>query len=591
MLLRAFVRGAWRRGTAETVCAPADYRTADEHVQPHRTGAAGFDPAATLAAPGSPGAARERLLHVHEVPARPAAPCEWPDWVNPPCMPRSAGAGIARCGRTSARRPTSPRRAARRHRHGHGVGQEPGLPRCRCSRAVVGGCGRAHRARGDGALPVADQGAGRRPAGPASRRWRVPGRAGGDLRRRHPARGAALDPRPRPARAHQPRPAAPLAAARARALGAVPAARCATSSSTSATSTAASSARTSRRCCAGCGGSPRATARRRRSCSPRPPCADPGEHAARLIGLPVHAGHRGRVAAGGDDLRAVGARPIPGRRRARGAAPAQRHRRGRRAARRAACVDGVQTVAFARSRAGVEVAGRERPAALAEVDAGAGRGASRPTAAATCPRSGASSSAALRDGQLRGLAATNALELGIDVSGLDAVLLAGWPGTRASLWQQAGRAGRSGDAVAGGARRRRRPARHLPRAPPRGDLRRGRVEATVMDPRQPARAGAAPGRRGRRAAADRGRPRRCSARTTRGPARRARRPRHPAAPAGAGGSGRARTGPADHVSLRGAGEVVRIVERRTGRVLGTVDEASAHSQVHTGAVHVHQGQT
>jgi DEAD/DEAH box helicase domain-containing protein len=48
---------------------------------------------------------------------------------------------------------------------------------------------------------------------------------------------------------------------------------------------------------------------------------------------------------------------------------------------------------------------------------------------------------------------------------------------------------------------------------------------------------------------------------------------------------------ADHVSLRGSGDVVTIVERRTGRVLGTVDEASAHSQVHTGAVHVHQGET
>ena len=49
--------------------------------------------------------------------------------------------------------------------------------------------------------------------------------------------------------------------------------------------------------------------------------------------------------------------------------------------------------------------------------------------------------------------------------------------------------------------------------------------------------------------------------------------------------------PAEHISLRGAGDVVAVVEARTGRVLGTVDEAAAHSQVHTGAVHVHQGDT
>jgi DEAD/DEAH box helicase domain-containing protein len=55
----------------------------------------------------------------------------------------------------------------------------------------------------------------------------------------------------------------------------------------------------------------------------------------------------------------------------------------------------------------------------------------------------------LRDGKIAGVVATNALELGVDVGTLDAVVLAGYPGTIASTWQRAGRAGRrSGHACA-----------------------------------------------------------------------------------------------------------------------------------------------
>lgn len=52
--------------------------------------------------------------------------------------------------------------------------------------------------------------------------------------------------------------------------------------------------------------------------------------------------------------------------------------------------------------------------------------------------------ASLLDGSIEAVVATSALELGVDIAGLDAAVLCGYPGTTASMWQQIGRAGRRG---------------------------------------------------------------------------------------------------------------------------------------------------
>ncbi len=100
---------------------------------------------------------------------------------------------------------------------------------------------------------------------------------------------------------------------------------------------------------------------------------------------------------------------------------------------------GHRTIVFARSRKGTELIaadmGRRLPTGLSDL-VRSYRGGYLPAERREIEQE-------LADGRLRAVVATTALELGIDIGGLDACVLSSFPGTIASMWQQAGRAGRS----------------------------------------------------------------------------------------------------------------------------------------------------
>ncbi|HWC36126.1 MAG TPA: DEAD/DEAH box helicase [Mycobacteriales bacterium] len=251
-------------------------------------------------------------------------------------------------------------------------------------------------------------------------------------------------------------------------------------------------------------------------------------------------------------------------------------------------VEGVRTVAFVRSRRGAESVSLGARRALEEAAPELVRRVAAYRAGYLAEDRRALERA-LHDGDLLGLASTNALELGVDVSGLDAVLIAGWPGTHASLWQQAGRAGRAGrDALAVLIARDDPLDTYLIHHPAAVF---GRpVEAAVLDPDNPHVL----------------RPHLAAAAAE-----------LPLSDADAAGFGpqaipildalvaegllrrrangwywTARERATDLADLRGTGgPPVRICEVDTGRLLGTVDAAASHATVHPGAVYLHQGAT
>jgi DEAD/DEAH box helicase domain-containing protein len=263
--------------------------------------------------------------------------------------------------------------------------------------------------------------------------------------------------------------------------------------------------------------------------------------------------------------------------------------------------ENVQTLAFIRSRRGAESVAL---AARRSLDAQA-RSAGHTPDTGHLPDAGLAKiaayrsgylpedrrrlEAALSDGRLVGLATTTALELGVNITGLDAVLIAGWPGTWASLWQQAGRAGRSGRSAAAVLIARDDPLdTYLVRHPE--ILLSHPVEATVLDPANPYVLA----------------PHLCAAAAELalteqdleifGPAARqvvddlTRSGRLRRRQAGWFSMRRDAAAGLRGAGLRGAGLApVRVVEEATGRLVGTVDEPSAHLIVHDGAVYIHQG--
>ncbi|HEV7869962.1 MAG TPA: DEAD/DEAH box helicase [Modestobacter sp.] len=249
---------------------------------------------------------------------------------------------------------------------------------------------------------------------------------------------------------------------------------------------------------------------------------------------------------------------------------------------------GARTLTFVRSRRSAESVADQARRILA--DRGRGDLVSRVDSyrGGYLPEERRELERALSTGALLGVATTNALELGIDIAGLDAVVLAGYPGTLASLWQQAGRAGRAQRESLVVFIARDDPLDHYLAHHPKAVFGRP-VEATVTDPTNPYVLG----------------PQLCCAA--------AELPLLPEELADFGGaaaeqqitelvaSGQLRSRPTGwywagrgrpEVDIRGDGAApVSIIEGATGRLLGTVDGGAAHSAVHTGALYVHRGES
>ncbi len=248
---------------------------------------------------------------------------------------------------------------------------------------------------------------------------------------------------------------------------------------------------------------------------------------------------------------------------------------------------GVRTIAFTRARKVTELIARYAADRLRrEAPHAAGR--ISPYRAGYLPRERRLIERRLFDGDLLGVVSTSALELGVDIGGLDAVLLVGFPGTIASTWQRAGRAGRgSGQSLAVLIAQDDALDQYLMRHP--DYLLESPCEHAIIDPENPYILA----RHLRCAAAEVALVEEDLALFGGGAhdlvqlmvasgdlvARRTRRY----------WAGRNRY-PAHEVDIRSASGATFLIVGPDRRTIGTVDEARAFEQVHPGAVYLHQGE-
>ncbi len=248
--------------------------------------------------------------------------------------------------------------------------------------------------------------------------------------------------------------------------------------------------------------------------------------------------------------------------------------------------DGARTIGFARSRRAAELLADFTRRGVADA---AARSRIRAYRAGYLAEDRRAIEQQLASGELVAVAATSALELGIDIGSLDAAVLTGYPGTRASMWQQAGRAGRRSDESLAVLVAQDDPLdQYLAQHPTElFDL---PAEAAVIDPTNPY---------------VREPHLRCAAREyplSDAEAETFFGPDAVSALAASAARGELKqradrwhdigsTPPHRDVDIRaGGGNVYRIVLADTGEMLGTSDEHRAFGTLHPGAVYLHQGE-